>query len=187
MAMLILGVLLWSVLHVIPAGLTGPRQAAIAKLSEGGYKGLFSVAMLAAMALMIFGWRSATPQSVYVPPHELRSVAMVVAILGFVLMAAANHPTRIGRIVRHPQLTGVLLWALAHLLANGDSRSLVLFGGLAAWCVMMILLINRRDGAWEKPAAPSWTVEIVGIVIGLVLAGGFIWGHKYVAGVPLLY
>ena len=187
MAMLISGVLLWSVLHFIPAGLIGPREAAIAKLGEGGYKGIFSLAMLASMALMIFGWRSATPQSIYIPPAELRSVAMVVTILGFILMAAANHPTRIGRIIRHPQLTGVLLWALAHLLANGDSRSLVLFGGLAAWCVIMILLINRRDGAWEKAPAPSWTVEIVGVVIGIAVAGGFIWGHKWVAGVPLLY
>ncbi len=187
MGMLIAGVLLWSVLHFVPVGMRGPRQAAIERLGENGYKGAFSVLMLGAMALMIFGWRSAVPQSIYIPPPALRPVAIGLTILGFVLMAAANHPTRIGRIVRHPQLTGVLLWAVAHLLANGDSRSVVLFGGFTAWCILMILLINKRDGAFQKPEPPSWAVEIIGVVIGLVIAGAFIWGHKWVAGVPLLY
>ena len=167
MAMLVAGVLLWSVLHFIPAGFRGFRQSLVNRLGENGYKGLFSVLMLAAVALMIFGWRSATPQFIYMPPAELKLLAIGLTVLGFVLMGAANHPTRIGRIVRHPQLTGVLAWAVAHLMANGDSRSLVLFGGLAVWCVLEILLINRRDGAWVKPEPPSWKVEIIGVIIGL--------------------
>ena len=75
---------------------------------------------------------------------------------------------------------------MAHLLANGDSRSLVLFGGLAAWCVLEMLLINRRDGAWVKPAPPSWTVEVIGIAIGLAVAALFIGIHPWIAGVPVL-
>ena len=79
----------------------------------------------------------------------------------------------------------MLLWAIAHLLANGDSRSLTLFGGLGAWCIVMILLINRRDGAFVKPQAPSWTVELVGIAIGLAVYALFIFLHPWIAGVPL--
>jgi uncharacterized membrane protein len=185
MAMLIAGVLLWSVLHLIPVVGRGPRQAAIEKIGEGGYKGIFSLLMFAAIALMVFGWRGSLPTSVYIPSLEMRWAGIGLTAIGFVLMAAANHPTRIGRVVRHPQLTGVLLWALAHLLANGDSRSIALFGGFAVWCVVMIALINRRDGAWQKPEPPSWTVEIVGIVIGLVVFGVFVFVHPWIAGVPL--
>ncbi len=187
MEMLIAGVLIWSLLHVVPAGLQAQRQIALARLGDGGYKTLFSVLMLTALALIIFGWRTATPSTVYTPPLALRDVAIGLSVLGFVLMAAANRPSRIGNVVRHPQLTGVLLWALAHLLANGDSASVVLFGTLAVWCVVMIVLINRRDGPWVKAAAPSWLREIVGILIGLVVAALVIWGHPWIAGVPVFY
>ena len=187
MTLLVLGVLLWCVLHFVPAGLRGLRQSAIDAIGEGAYKGAFAVLMFAALALMIFGWRSATPTQLYLGPPVLRSVAIGLTLVGFVLMAAANHPTRIGRIVRHPQLTGVLLWGVAHLLANGDSRSLVLFGGLSVWCLLMIFMINRRDGAWEKPVPPSWLVEIIGVVIGLVLAAVVMWAHPWLAGVPVIY
>ena len=185
MAMLIGGVLLWSLVHLIPVVGRSARQDAIDKLGEAGYKGLFSLAILAAIALMVFGWRGTMPTSVYIPSLEMRWAGIGLTALGFVLMAAANHPTRIGRVVRHPQLTGVLFWAVAHLLANGDSRSLVLFGGLAIWCVLTILLINRRDGAWVKPEPPSWAVEVVGAVIGLVVFGVFVFAHPWIAGVPL--
>ncbi|MEE4661062.1 MAG: NnrU family protein [Halieaceae bacterium] len=187
MSMLITGVLLWSLLHFVPAGLPAQRAAAVNTLGEGAYKGIFAVLMLAALAAIIFGWRSATPSVIYTPPPALRPVAVVLTLIGFVLMAAANHPTRIGRVVRHPQLTGVLLWAIAHLLANGDSRSLVLFGGFSVWCVVMIAFINRRDGAWEKPAPPSWTAEIVGVVLGLGVGAAVMWAHPWIAGVPLFY
>jgi uncharacterized membrane protein len=185
MALLIAGVLLWSILHLIPVVGRGPRQALIGKLGEGGYKGIFSLLMLGAIALMVFGWRGALPTSVYVPSVEMRWLGIALTVVAFILMAATNRPTRIGRIVRHPQLTGVLIWAIAHLLANGDSRSLTLFGGLGLWCAVMIPLINQRDGAWEKPEPPAWGREIVGILIGIVIWGVFVAVHPWISGVSL--
>ena len=184
MGMLIAGVLLWSALHLVPVIGRGPRQAAIEKLGEGGYKGIFSLLMLGAIALMVFGWRGSLPRSGDIPSAAMHLAGLVLVVVGFIFMAAANRPSRFGRLVRHPQLTGVFLWAIAHLLANGDSRSLVLFGGLAAWCVIMIPLINRRDGAWTRPEAPSWTREIVGVVIALVVVGIVVAIHPWIAGVP---
>lgn len=185
MVMLVSGVLLWSLVHLIPVIGQGARQGAIDKIGEGGYKGLFSLAIVLAIALMVLGWRQAVPGSVYVPSLEMRWIAIGLTALAFILLAATNHPTRIGRVIRHPQLTGVLVWAIAHLLANGDNRSLVLFGGLAVWCVAMILLINRRDGDWVKPEAPAWAVDIVGIVIGLLLFVAVGYAHPWLAGVAL--
>lgn len=184
MVMLATGVLLWAALHLIPAVARGPRQGAINKLGENGYKGVFSLAMLGAIALMVFGWRSAIPSSVYIPTHEMRLAALVLVVLGFIFMAAANRASRFGRLVRHPQLTGVFLWALAHLLANGDSRSLVLFGGLGAWCLLMIPLLNKRDGPWVKPEAPPMGREIAGVVIALVAVAIVAAIHPWIAGVP---
>ena len=148
-------------------------------------QGIFSLALLAAIGLIIIGWRSTVPVSVYLPPAELRSVAMLITVLGFILMAAAGRPTRIGRIVRHPQLTGLLLWSLAHLLANGDSRSLVLFSGFALWSLAEIVLISKREGPWQKPETPAWSADIMAVVIGLVMAVALVWAHPWIAGVPL--
>ncbi len=184
MGMLIAGVLLWSALHLVPVVARGPRQSAIDKLGEGGYKGIFSLLMLGAIALMVFGWRGALPQSIYIPSHTMRLAGLVLVVIGFIFMAAANRPSRFGRLVRHPQLFGVLLWALSHLLTNGDSRSLVLFGGLAAWCIVMMPLINRRDGAWVKPEPPSWVREIVGVLIALVAVAVVVAIHPWIAGMP---
>ena len=184
MIMLIAGVLLWSALHLIPVIGRGPRQAAIEKLGEGGYKGIFSLLMLGAIALMVFGWRGSLPRSIYIPTAEMRMAGLVLVVIGFIFMAAANRASRFGRIVRHPQLTGVFLWAVAHLFANGDSRSLVLFGGLGAWCLIMIPLINRRDGPWTKPEAPPMIKDVVGVIIALVVVGIFIAIHPWIAGVP---
>ncbi|MEM0954886.1 MAG: NnrU family protein, partial [Pseudomonadota bacterium] len=105
MTLLTVGVLLWCELHAIPAGMSGPRQSLIDALGEAAYKTGFSVLMLAAVGMMIWGWRGATPSMIYAAPVILRPVAVGLTVLGFVLMAAANHPTRIGRFVRHPQLT----------------------------------------------------------------------------------
>jgi uncharacterized membrane protein len=114
---------------------------------EGPYKGLFALSLVGALVLMVVGWRSAAPVALYVAPTTgglLTSAAMFVSL---VLFLGSSVPTNLKRFVRHPQLTGVAVWALAHLLANGDVRSLVLFGGLGLWAVVAMVCINRRDGA----------------------------------------
>ena len=93
MIMLVSGVLLWSVLHLVPAAARGPRQAVIDRLGENGYKGLFSLLMLGAIALMVFGWKNSLPKSVYVPSQEMRLAALALVVVGFVFMAATCWPT----------------------------------------------------------------------------------------------
>ena len=154
MVMLATGVLLWAALHLIPAVARGFRRNLVNRLGENGYKGVFSLAMLGAVALMVFGWRGAVPGSVYIPTQEMRLAALALVVAGFIFMAAANRASRLGRLVRHPQLTGVFLWAVGHLLANGDSRSLVLFGGLGAWAVVEIVLSSLFTPG--SPASPRW-------------------------------
>jgi uncharacterized membrane protein len=81
-------------------------------------------------------------------------------------------------------MAATLLWSLAHLLANGDSRSIALFGGLGIWAIAEVVLCNRRDGAWEKPATVSRSLDVITLAIG---AAGFalVWYfHAALFGVP---
>ena len=73
-------------------------------------------------------------------------------LLAFYLMAASSLKVKVTSVVRHPQLTAIKAWSVGHLLVNGDAPSLVLFGGLLAWAVVSVILINRQDGKDPLPA-----------------------------------
>jgi uncharacterized membrane protein len=185
MSLLIVGICLWAAVHLIPSAAPALKQGVVDRLGFNAYRGIFSLALLAALGLIVFGWRSSQPTSIYLPPADLRPIALVVMALAFLCLGASQRPTRIGRIIRHPQLTGLLIWSISHLLTNGDNRSLVLFGGMGAWAVLEMMLISRREGEWKKPDAPAWGKEILGITITLVVMAMVMWGHPWLAGVPL--
>ncbi|MEM1112234.1 MAG: NnrU family protein [Pseudomonadota bacterium] len=185
MALIFAGVLLWTFVHLLPAAAPAARGQLLGKMGEGGYKGLFSVLVLLSVTLMVVGWRSATPSIVYSPPYDLRPVAIGLLVLAFILLGAANQPVRIRRVVRHPQLSGVALFSFAHLLANGDSRSVVLFGGLLIWALLEMPLISRREGVWQKPEVKGWGREFAGVVVALLIMLALAWAHPWIAGVPV--
>jgi hypothetical protein len=81
--------------------------------------------------------------------------------------------TAIARKMRHPMLIGVILWSVAHLLANGDWASVVLFGGMLIWAVVSIALINAQNPVWEKPA-PAPKGKEIGAAFGSLLVYGVI-------------
>lgn len=185
MGLLIAGLLTWSLVHFIPSLARPLRGSMIEKLGENGYKLVFTLLMLSGLAMIVFGWRSITPVHLYQLPYFTRHIAMLLVLIGFILFGASNYPTRIKRVIRHPQLTGVIVWAVAHLVLNGDSRSVVLFGGLGLWALLEIILINRRDEEWVKPDAPPWSREIRGLVISLVVFGVLVFLHPYITGIAI--
>lgn len=186
MTFLVLGVLLFIAVHFIPSLGRPLKLKLIGAVGENGYKGLFSLAVVGAIALIVLGWRSADPTPVYAPPLTNHAVVGILMLIAFFLIGAGNHPSRIKRLLRHPMLTGVALWAAVHLLVNGDSRSLVLFGGLCLWALIEMPLINAREGAWEKPPAPSIAVEVRGVIIAVILLAVLIWAHRWFTGVALI-
>ncbi len=186
MVLLVAGVLLWAAVHLTPSVAPPLKQSLVGKMGENGYKGIFSLSLLLAIALIVIGWRSIDqPDYLYFLPAWTRHAGMLVVVIGFILMGAANYPSRIKRLIRHPQLTGFTLWALAHLAMNGDSRSVVLFGGFAIWAILEIIFINKRDGEWVKPEAPAWSREVIGVVISLVVVVLFVAIHPWIAGVAI--
>jgi uncharacterized membrane protein len=185
-ALLILGLFLFAAVHLVPSLATGVKASAVASMGENGYKGVFSLLLLASFGLMIAGWRSAEPVYLYSPPPALRLPAMGLIALGFLVMGASARNSRIRRVIRHPQLTGVFLWAISHLVLNGDSRSVVLFGALAVWSVVEILAINRREGVWIKEPAPGWGAELVTLLIAVIIVAALAWAHPWLSGVAII-
>jgi len=182
---LFLGVALWSGLHLLPSVGRNARAALIARLGEGPYKGLFSLGLIGAIALMVVGFRGTPPSLVYAPPAVAYTLAKPLMFVAFVLFLASGVPTNIKRFLRHPQLTGVALWSGTHLLANGEGRSLLLFGGLGLWALVSMVCINRRDGAWVKPEPLPASAELKPLVAGVVGFAIFWFAHPWIAGVAV--
>ena len=182
MIKLVLGVLLWSGTHFFPALAPDARKSLVGKLGENGYKGLFLVAMVLAIYLIISGWKATVPEFLYIPPTWGRHATSLLVLAAFILFSASHGQNNIKRLVRHPQLRSVALWGVAHLLANGESRSIVLFGGLALWAVVEIVLINRREGAWTRPEPAPIKKDVIAVVAGVVVYGIVAATHQWLFG-----
>ena len=171
--LLILGLLAWSGSHLWKRLAPASREA----WGEKG-KGLVSVLSLGGIVLMVLGYRWADALVLWEGPRALNHVNNLLMLLVFYLYAASGMKTGITRVIRHPQLTAVKTWAVAHLLVNGTLADLILFGGLLAWAVVSVILINRQKPVWDKnPPAPMG--KEIGAVVGavvVVLAVGWLHG-----------
>ena len=186
MIWLVIGVVVWSAVHLVPSVARGLRARLIAALGENGYKIGFALLIVASIAAMVVGWRSTAASEIYVSPAWSGPVATVLMVVAFLLFGASHGRTRIKRLIRHPQLSSVVVWAAAHLIASGDSRSIVLFGGLGLWALVEMVLINRREGAWVKPDVPAIGVELRGTAISLAIFAVVFLLHPYFTGVSLI-
>jgi uncharacterized membrane protein len=184
MTMFVLGLALWSVVHLMPSVAPGLRGR-LMSIGEGPYKGLYALTIVGSLLLIIFGWRAAEPSFVYTEPEWGRIVNMATMLVGLILFMSGRLPTNIKRYLRHPQLTGVALWAVGHLLANGDSLSVLLFGVMGVWALVSMVTINRRDGAWVKPDPVPVGRDLVPVIIGVVLYAILGWVHPYIAGISI--
>lgn len=163
MILLTLGVLLWAAAHYFKRFAPDMR----AQMGKKG-KGLIALAIVASLLMMIFGYRSAEFIHIWSPPSwtvHLNNLLMLVAIFVYGMSATTG---RLRGKMRHPQLTAVKIWAVAHLLVNGDLASLILFGGMLAWAVGSVILINRA-GPWVRPKPGDAKKDILLVVITLVL------------------
>jgi uncharacterized membrane protein len=168
MTWIVVGLALWWGAHLFKR-LAPARRAA---MGDAG-KGLVTVGVLAGVVLMVIGYRGNTSPDLWYPPAFLTHVNNLLMLLAFYLYAFSGMKTRITGIIRHPQLTAVKTWAVAHLLVNGDLASVVLFGGILAWAVVEVILINRAEPLWTKPAPAPMGKEI-GAVVGAVVVMGLV-------------
>ncbi len=163
MILLTLGVLLWALAHYFKR-FAPERRAALG--NKG--KGLVAVAIVVSLLMMIFGYRSADYIPVWSPPSwtvHLNNLMMLVAVFVYGMSATTG---RLRGKLRHPQLTAVKIWAVAHLLVNGHLAAIILFGGLLAWAVGSVIMINRSE-PWVRPEPGEPKKDILLVVITLVL------------------
>ncbi len=193
MTLLVLGLILFLGTHAFSMA-RGPRAALVGRIGEGPYKGLYSVLSLAGIVLVSVGYgqyRASGYVPVWDPPVWTRHLALLLVWFAFVFFAAAYLPGRIKRALKHPMLAGVKVWALAHLLANGDLGSILLFGSFLAWAVLARISVKRRDVAAQHggPAAPPAGLRNDGLAlaIGTVAHLAFVvWLHPLLIGVSVL-
>lgn len=190
MGYLLLGLVLFLGAHSLPMH-AGRRAALKQKLGEATYKALFSVVSLAGIVLIVVGYeiaRKASPGILYDPPSWTRHLTMVLMLPVFILLFATYLPGRIKRAVKHPMILAVKIWAFAHLLANGDAASVLLFAAFLVWAVADRISLKRRqaDLAGDAPAGNSRN-DLAAIAGGLLTYGLFVWKlHEFLIGVPLV-
>ncbi|MBA5776833.1 NnrU family protein [Stappia sp. F7233] len=190
MGLLVAGLILFLGVHSLP--ITGKIRAGLrSRLGEGGYKALFSLLSLAGLALIVLGYAQARAEGapvLYDPPIWLRHVTMLLMVPVFVLLLAAYLPGRIKAKVRHPMIVAIKIWALSHLLANGDVASALLFLAFLAWAVVDRVSLKRRGGIPAlAPGSAAARNDSIAIVGGLAIYGLFLWKlHGWLIGVPLV-
>ncbi|WP_298860379.1 NnrU family protein [uncultured Sulfitobacter sp.] len=167
MTLLIIGLILWIAAHYFKRLVPAQRAA----MGNAG-KGIVAVAIVASLILMIIGYRSAEMVNIWYPPAFLTGInnlAMVLALWIYGSSAAKGAKAWPAYKTRHPQLLAVKIWAAAHLLVNGDLASIILFGGLLAWAVGSVILINRAQPEWTAPAPAGRRTYIRLIIISVVM------------------
>lgn len=166
------------------------RAGLIARIGEGTYKALFSI--LAALGLGLIAWGFARYRAtewidIWYPPAWTRHVTIGLMLPSIILMVAGYIRGRIYATLKHPFLAGVKLWAAAHLIANGDLGSILLFGSVLAFAVIdRISLKSRRDPGAPPIPVGTWRSDVLAVVVGVLvyLALGFVF-HPLVIGVPV--
>lgn len=184
MTLLVAGLALFIAVHLIPT-VVPLRAALVARLGANAYRGVYSLVALAGLVLVVWGFIRAPFEPLYAPPAWGHRAAMFAVPIALVLFAAANMPTHIRAVLKHPMLLGLLLWSLAHLLSNGDLRSVVLFGGFAGYAVLDLVSVGAR-GKRPPDETPRFAMDAAALVAGLIAAGLLTYFHAALFGVPVL-
>jgi uncharacterized membrane protein len=174
MGVLIAGLVLFLGIHSVRIVADDWRTARIAAWGPGRWKGLYSLASIVGLVLVVWGYGLARqhPVVLWNPPAWTRPVAGVLVLLAFVLLAAGRVPgNSIKARVHHPMVLGVKTWAFAHLLANGTLADVVLFGPFLLWAIFSFRAARRRDAA----AGTAYPDGTPGRTFAAVAAGVVAW------------
>ncbi|MCX4239340.1 NnrU family protein [Paraliomyxa miuraensis] len=179
MILLIVGIVLWWAGHFFKRLLPGLRQ----RMGERG-KGIAALLIVGGLFAMVMGYRSATLDFVFLPPPWGRHANNLLMLVAVILLSMGSSKGRLRTWLRHPMLTGVLVWSVAHVLVNGDRRSLVLFGSMGLWAVVEMLVINAKDGPWARPQPGPIRADVVLVVASLVAFGVIAAIHTWLGHYP---
>ena len=185
MLVLLIGLVLFLGIHSVRIVAPGWRDTQLAAIGEGPWKGVYSLVALVGFVLIVWGYSLARPDAafIYEPPSWIKHVAALLMLLAFISLAVSLLPAgKLKPVLKHPMLLAVKIWAVAHLIANGDLASILLFGSFLAWAVIDRVSLKRRDAPIAREGALSW--DIAAIVAGVVVYLLFVWQlHAMLFGV----
>ena len=186
---MILGLVLFFGVHTLTTQ-REVRARVIASSGEGGYKIGYSLVSALGLVLIVWGfahYRATGMWEIWTPPTALKHLAVALMLPAVILVVASYIRGRIYTTLKHPMLAGVKLWAAAHLLANGDLGSIILFGSFLGWAVFDRNSLKHRPDAGAPPIPVGGPAnDLIAVAVGVVayLALGFAF-HPVVIGVPV--
>lgn len=190
MMVLIVGLVLFLAVHLLP---TQPelRDALKEKLGERAYKAIFALLSLAGVIIIVLGYHKLQLHPgknpvLWEPPVWTRHITVALMLPAMVLLVASLIPSRIRTAVRHPMLAAIKIWALAHLLANGDLGAVLLFGSFLAFAIYDRMSVKRRGALGPLgDAAPKGVMnDVLVLAVGVALYAALLFGgHAWLIGV----
>jgi uncharacterized membrane protein len=188
LSLLIAGLVLFLGVHLVTT-MRDRRADLIKRLGENGYKGLYSILSALGLALIVYGfarYRAHEWIELWSPPAWTKHLAALLVLFAMIMAVSAYARGHIYERLKHPLLAATKLWALAHLMANGDLGSVILFGSVLGWAVIDRISLKRRS----DPGAPPIPVggmrnDVIAVLGGIALYAALGWWfHPNVIGVP---
>lgn len=188
MTILIVGLVLFLGIHSVRIFAPAWRDAMRARLGDGPWRGLYSLVSIVGFVLIVWGFGMARADTGYLydPPLWTRHLAALLMLFSFIALGIYGFPPgRLKPILKHPMLVAIKIWAVAHLLANGETASVVLFGAVLVWAVADRISVKRRGAPVPAPGPVKW--DVAAVAAGVVLYLLFIWRlHLWLIGVAPL-
>jgi len=188
---MILGLLIFFGIHILPTRVE-LRNGLVRRFGRAAYMGLFSLVSVVGLTLIVLGYAKVQGGPVgenpvlWSPPYWLRHITMLLLIPAMILLVATYVPSRIRTAARHPMLAAIKLWALGHLLVNGDLASILLFGSFLAYAVYDRISVKHRQAPGPLGDRKGGLAgDIIVVVAGLALYAAFVFFlHEWLFGVP---
>ena len=189
MLILFLGIVVFLGVHTLTT-FRETRTSLIERFGPGPFKGLYSVVAIAGFALIVWGFSQYRAEGLIIlwtPPAWTRHLTIGLMWFAFVALACMNPaPGKIRGWLRHPMLVAIKIWALAHLLANGDAGGMLLFGSFLAWAVFDRIAVKKR-GDTGAPRIESFTrADATALGVGTLAYVAMIFLHPILIGVPVM-
>lgn len=187
MVKLYLSVLLFGLLHLVPA-LSVVKARAVGVLGKA-YGPVYGFASLVTLGLALWTFRQSEATLLYVPPNWGRYANFALSLLGFICVGIFLFRGSWRIALGYPMAIGVVLWALGHLLANGDAKTTILFGGLAFFAILHVVLATRYAGV----KSPDLRQDVrkghnfLSVIAGIAIYGIMTQLHYAIAGVRLIH
>ena len=189
MLILVLGIVVFLGVHSLTA-FRETRTGLIERFGAGPFKGIYSLVALAGFALIVWGFSRYRAEGliiVWTPPTWTRHLTIALMWFAFVALACINPaPGRIRGWLRHPMLVAVKVWALAHLLANGDAGGMLLFGSFLAWAVFDRIAVKKRGDMGARRIASFTRADAIALGAGTLAYVAVMVLHPVLFGVAVI-